>query len=203
VSIYINLLGEAFTRLHPKLQERYDLKIDKPFHAVGTMLEIKTGNLWIKPFLKFATRWNFLFPEEGNHVPFTIKNTCRKLSDSEEEIYWERNFYFEKVIRQFNAFMTFDSERRVVKDYLGEPNLFYSDLHFEVTEKGNLLIRSGCQRILIGQLEIPIPSLLKGVVTVEEGYDDTNEVYTIKVSIRNRLIGRLMAYEGIFKPQHL
>jgi hypothetical protein len=44
---------------------------------------------------------------------------------------------------------------------------------------------------------------LKGVVTVEEGYDDTNEVYTIKVSIRNRLIGRLMAYEGIFKPQHL
>lgn len=203
MSIYRELLGENFSRLHPKLQERYDLTIDKTFYAAGTMLNIESGKWWIKPFLYLSTRWKFLFPEEGKNVPFTIKNRCRKCMNGEDEIYWERMFYFDKAIRHFNAFMTIDSKRKVVKDYLGEPNLFYSDLHFEVTDKGYLRIKSGSQRIVISQLEIPIPHLFQGVVDVEEGYDDVKEVYTIKVTIRNRLIGRLIAYEGIFKPEHL
>ncbi|MFS0882129.1 DUF4166 domain-containing protein [Metabacillus niabensis] len=203
MSIYRELLGENFSRLHPKLQERYDLTINKTFYASGTMLNIESGKWWIKPFLNLATRWKFLFPEEGKNVPFTIKNSCRKCMNGEDEIYWERMFYFDKAIRHFNAFMTIDSKRKVVKDYLGEPSLFYSDLHFEVTDKGYLRIKSGSQRIVISQLEIPIPHLFQGVVDVEEGYDDVKEVYTIKVTIRNRLIGRLIAYEGIFKPEDL
>lgn len=64
-------------------------------------------------------------------------------------------------------------------------------------------IRSGQQRAVIRNLEIPIPRVLEGVVTVEEGYDDAREVYTIQVDIQNSIIGRVMAYKGEFKAQSL
>jgi hypothetical protein len=201
VTIYQNLLGEDFKRLHPKLQKRYTLPRDKPFCASGIMTSIQSGSKWLYPLLKLATHWRFLFPESGKNIPFTIKNTCRSISSELEEVYWERTFYFDKVTRYFNAFMTIDSERKVVKDYLGEPSLFYSDLYFEVTSEGNLVIRSGSQRLVFGRIEIPIPSFLEGVVEVEEGYDDAREVFTIRVHIRNRIVGRMMAYEGEFKEQ--
>jgi hypothetical protein len=201
VTIYENLLGEDFKRLHPKLQERYALPKDKPFCAEGTMTSIQTGARWLTPLLKLAANWKFLFPESGKSIPFAIKNTCRSLPSGLEEVYWERTFYFDKVTRYFNAFMTIDSERKVVKDYLGEPSLFYSDLYFEVASNDNLVIRSGSQRLVIGKIEIPIPIFLRGVVEVEEGYDDAQEVFTIRVHIRNRIAGRMMAYEGEFKEQ--
>lgn len=203
MTIYQELLGEDFQRLHPKLQARYTLLKDKPFHGAGTMSKIETGSVWLKPLLSLAARWQFLFPDNGKDVPFTIKNTCRTLPTGEEEIYWERTFYFEEVTRRFNAFMSIDRNRRVVKDYLGEPSLFYSDLKFAVTPDGRMIIRSGPQRVVIGNLEIPIPRLFEGVVTVEEGYDDVREVFTIQVNIQNRIAGRLMAYEGEFKANTL
>jgi Domain of unknown function (DUF4166) len=201
VTIYENFLGEDFRRLHPKLQERYALPKDKPFYAEGTMTSIQTGGRCITPLLKLAANWKFLFSESGKNIPFTIKNTCRLLPSGLKEVYWERTFYFNKVTRYFNAFMTIDLERKVVKDYLGEPSLFYSDLYFKVASDGNLIIRSGSQRFVIGKIEVPIPSFLQGVVEVEEGYDDLQEVFTIRVQIRNQIVGRIMAYEGEFKEQ--
>ncbi|MDQ7861202.1 DUF4166 domain-containing protein [Peribacillus frigoritolerans] len=191
-----------FQRLHPKLQERYALPIDKPFNGVGTMSKIETGAFWLKPFFKISNTLEISFSRkrEGCAV-FRSKNTCRSLPTGEAEIYWERTFLFEEITRHFNAFMTVDTKRRVVKDYLGEPSLFYSDLKFVVTPEGRINIRSGPQRIVIGNLEFPILRLLEGVVTVEEGYDDAREVFTIQVDIRNRIVGRLMAYEGEFKVQ--
>ncbi|MDR7073398.1 DUF4166 domain-containing protein [Fictibacillus barbaricus] len=203
MTIYQTLLGEDFKKLHPKLQERYALPVDKPFYGAGKMTKIESGGSWLWPFLKLATRWQFLFPETGQDVPFTVRNTCRTLPTGETEIYWERTFYFEKVIRKFNAFMTIDPERKIVKDYLGEPSLFYSDLKFEVTPQGHQLIHSGRQRFLLGSLEIPIPKILEGVVTVEDGYDDDREVYTVNVHIQNPIVGKVMVYEGEYKEESI
>lgn len=201
MTIYKKVLGADFQKLHPKLQARYALPLGEPFCAVGTMTSIQTGAAWLKPFLKWAARCHFLFPESGENVPFTLRNTCRLLPNGEEEIYWERTFYFNGVERRFNAFMTIDVKRKVVKDYLGEPSLFYSDLLFQATPDGRLRVRSGRQRIVIGRLEVPLPRLLEGDVTVEEGYDDVREAFTIRVDIRNRIVGRLMTYEGEFKER--
>ncbi|MEI2406260.1 DUF4166 domain-containing protein [Niallia taxi] len=200
--IYKEILGVDFNKLHPKLQERYSITMDRPFHGKGIMLHINNGKRWLKPFLKLAVHWKFLFPEEGSNIPFTIRNTSKQLANGEQEIYWERSFHFHNVTRHFNAFMTIDPERRIVKDYLGEPNLFYSDLTFLVASSGELHIQSGAQRILLGKLEVPIPRLLEGKVTVKEGYDDVNGLYTIHVDIRNPMLGRLMAYEGRFKQEN-
>jgi hypothetical protein len=201
VTIYKDLLGKDFQKLHPKLQERYALPTGQPFHGTGTMSEIETGSSWLKPFLLVAARRKFLFPESGKDIPFIIKNSSRTLPNGETEIYWERSFCFEKVLRHFNAFMTIDAKRGLVKDYLGEPSLFYSDLNLAVTPDGRMSIRSGSQRVIIGNLEIPIPPLLRGVVTVEEGYDDVRGTFTIKVDIQNKIIGRVMTYEGEFNAQ--
>ncbi|MCA1054120.1 DUF4166 domain-containing protein [Rossellomorea aquimaris] len=201
MTIYQDVLGEDFKKLHPKLQERYRIPIGKPFKGIGTMKKIERGSFWLTPFLKLAVRWRFLFPESGENIPFKISNTSRTLPAGETEIYWERSFHFDKVTRHFNAFMTIDPKRDVVRDFLGEPRLFYSDLILEVTPEGRMRIKSGSQRIIVGKLELPLPPRLRGVVTVEEGYDDARGTYTIRVDIRNELIGRVMTYEGEFKEQ--
>ena len=165
------------------------------------MQKIQSGATWMRPFYRFAARTNFLFPESGEHVPFSIRNTCTVLPSGELEVLWERSFYFVDKTRHFDARMTIDPMRKVVKDYLGSPSLFYSDLHFTVTKEGRLLIRSGSQRFVLSKMELPIPKVLEGRVIVEEGFDEMRQVFTIHVSIHSLLFGRLMMYAGEFTQQ--
>jgi len=198
VTIYSTLLGEQFQKLHPKLQHRYALPLDQPFYAKGVMHQIQTGSKWLTPFYQFAAKLNFLFPESGEKIPFTIANRSLINRDNEAEVSWERTFFFPNVTRKFNAAMTIDLDRQLVKDYLGDLPVFYSDLLFDVTQEGFLVITSGTQKIAVCGKEILLPHLLKGRVTVVEGYDDVKDVYTIHVSIYNSLIGRIMMYAGEF-----
>lgn len=203
MTIYQSLLGEDFNRLHPMLQQRYALPIDAPFFASGIMQKIESGAAWLRPFYAVAARTKFLFPESGENVPFSIWNTCKVLPSCELEVLWERSFHFAEKTRHFDARMTIDPVKKVVKDYLGSPSLFYSDLHFSVTTEGKLLIRSGIQRFVLSKMELPIPKILEGRVIVEEGFDDVRQVFTIHVSIHNPLFGRLMMYAGEFTQQSM
>ena len=198
--IYETLLANDFNRLHPKLQERYHLPLDQPFYAQGTMQVIHSGPRFLRPMYHLFTKTDFLFPEYGKEIPFTITNTARMNNEKEAEVYWERTFFFDQTTRKFNATMTVDLERNIVKDYLGDPALFYSDLKMDVTKDGFLMIRSADQRAVIGQTEVALPRKLTGRVVVTEGYNDVLDVYTIHVSIYNDLIGRMMMYAGQFTP---
>lgn len=199
MTIYSTLLGDEFQKLHPKLQHRYALPLNQTFCAKGTMREIQSGSRWLSPFYKFATKLNFLFPESGKNIPFTISNQSFFNESGEVEISWKRTFYFPKATRKFNAKMTVDLERQLVKDYLGDVPLFYSDLLFDVTQEGFLMVTSGTQKLVFGKTEVEIPRLVEGRVTVLEGYDDMKDVYTIHVSIYNSMVGRIMMYAGEFK----
>ena len=198
MAIYPTLLGEQFSKLHPKLQQRYALPLGQPFCAQGVMHTIQTGTKLLQPFYYLASKSKFLFPESGQHIPFHITNTSRMNDKGELEVYWERTFYFPTATRYFNAKMTIDTDTQIVKDYLGDPSFFYSDLRFDVTETGHLLIRSGKQKFVCGALEVPMPSVLEARVIVEEGYDDEKGVFTIHVSIYNDIFGRMMMYAGEF-----
>ncbi|MFF5997096.1 DUF4166 domain-containing protein [Lysinibacillus sp. KU-BSD001] len=198
--IYETLLADDFQRLHPKLQERYRLPLQEPFYAEGTMHVIRSGPSILRPMYGLFTKNRFLFPEDGEMIPFTIANTCHMNNENEAEVYWERTFFFPNAVRKFNATMTVDLDRQIVKDYLGDPALFYSDLKFDVTKDRFLMIRSEQQRIVVGQKELPLPKKLMGRVVVTEGYDDALDVYTIHVSIFNDFIGRMMMYAGQFTP---
>ena len=157
----------------------------------------------MRPFYIVAAKFKFLFPESGKDVPFTISNICRQLPNGELEVKWERTFFMSKKTRHFDARMTVDPVKKVVKDYLGSPALFYSDLLFSVTREGKLVIRSGAQRFVMSKLECKIPKMLEGHVIVEEGYDDSKNVFTIHVYIHNPLLGRLMMYAGEFTQKSL
>ena len=183
MTIYPTLLGEKYTQLHTKLQQRYTLPINQPFCAHGVMHTIKTGTKLLRPFYHLASKSRFLFPESGQHIPFQITNSSCMNDKGEIEVYWERVFYFPNATRYFNAKMTIDTKKGIVKDYLGDPSFFYPDLRFDVTSTGHLLIRSGKQKFVCGALKVTMPSILEGRVIVEEGFDDKKGVFTIHVSI--------------------
>lgn len=203
MSIYKKVLNDQFNRLHPMLQKRYEFPNHVPFQATGVMKSIKVGPKLLYPFLWLGTKCKLLFPEHGINISFTILNTPMIGPNGEEQIHWERIFFFEKKKRYFNALMSFDAERSVIKDYLGEPSILYSDLVFTVSPQGDLKIESSKQRLVIGKVEIPLPKLFQGIATVTEKYCDENGVFQIAVEVRNPLIGRIFSYEGEFKPNVL
>lgn len=198
MSIYKNVLGNDFTRLHPMLQKRYALDVGTTFKATGIMKEIKGGPAWLYPIFKLGARRKLLFYETGTNIPFTIRNEAKYGPNDDKQIHWERIFYFGDTKRYFNALMSLDDKRSVIKDYLGEPAVLYSDLAFEVTDDGTLSICSLNQRLVLGKLELPLPKILQGLATVTERYDDKKAVYQIHVRVRNPLIGHIFSYEGEF-----
>ncbi|MBB4826136.1 hypothetical protein HNO89_003373 [Sporosarcina luteola] len=198
MSIYKEILGDRFDQLHPKLQQRYRIEEGFPFLGKGMMHEIKGGPAWLFPLFRLGVRWKLLFPEHAQTVPFTVTNRFQIGRDGEQQIHWERIFYFPKKKRYFNALMSLDKDRSIIKDYLGEPAIVYSDLTFTVTNNKELLIQSKDQRLVIGKLEVPLPYPLQGLATVQEGYDELLDVYTIHVRVRNPLLGHLFSYKGEF-----
>ncbi|MCA0987389.1 DUF4166 domain-containing protein [Guptibacillus algicola] len=197
--IYENVLGEQFKTLHPALQKRYSIKPGQSFRASGVMDEIKGGPFWLYPLFYFGVSFKLFFPEHGKQVPFTILNKAKTGSNGEMQIHWERAFYFPKKTRYFNALMSESSSQNIIKDYLGEPSVFYSDLSFQIESSNTLTITSKKQRLLLGKLEIPLPRLFQGLATVKETYHEDSDSFTISVSVRNPLIGTVFSYKGAFK----
>lgn len=200
MSIFKEVIGADFTRLHPMLQKRYDLSEGNIFKASGIMNEIKGGPKWLYFLFQAGVKRKLLFPEHGKAIPFSITNQASVSADGQREVHWERIFHFGGKRRYFNALMSFDPDRRVIQDYLGEPPLFYSDLAFTVTDEGSLTIESLGQRLVLGKIEIPLPKLFHGLATVSEKYNEEKKVYEIAVTVRNPLIGVVFAYEGMFVP---
>jgi len=203
MSIYKKVLVQQFDQLHPMLQKRYEFTTGAPLKATGIMKFIKGGPKVLYPLFWLGTKCKLLFPEHGVNIPFKITNTPKIGPNGEEQIHWERIFYFGKKRRYFNALMSFDSERNVIKDYLGEPSYLYSDLVFHVSTDGALKITSKKQRLVLGKVEIPLPKLFQGLATVTEKYCEEKGVYQITVDVRNPLIGQLFAYKGEFKPNDM
>lgn len=199
--IYRDLFGEDFNRLHPKLKQRYSLNIGETFHATGTMYSIHTGPAILKPVYQLFTLNQFLFPESGKNIPFSLSNHSYLNEQAHIEVVWERNFTFPNATRTFIATMHIDPIQNEAKDYLGSPAVLNSPIQFDVTGEGFLMMRSTQQNALLGALEIPVPQIVGGKVSVPEGYDDVRDVFTIHVSIYHQLFGTMMSYAGEFKEQ--
>lgn len=200
MSIYKKALGTCYAQLHPMLQQRYAFSENRPFTASGVMWSVRVGAAWLYPVLWLGSKFKLLFPDCGTAVPFRIVNTPRAGARNEAQIHWERRFYFGEKIRYFNAMMSLDAKQQIIKDYLGEPSILYSDLRFEVTAGGGLQITSEKQRLVLGKLEIPLPRFLQGLAVVTEDYDEEKDVFQIAVEVSNPLVGLIFAYEGEFKP---
>jgi len=198
-SIYQEVLGSDFERLHPKVQERFgfDSSARKAAIGRGVMDRVWHGAFYTLPFLKLGAWRHIMFPEVGQNVPFMIENYAYVDSFGRETVTWLRTFKVGKG-RRFDAYMVLDPNRRLIVDYLGTHQHLAVDIHMSVGENGGLRLESGEQRFYEGWLGFKFPMCFSGIASVCEWYDDEIDRYRIEVVVKNKLWGPLFGYSGTF-----
>ncbi|AHM61568.1 hypothetical protein D770_16570 [Flammeovirgaceae bacterium 311] len=204
-SIYQKVLGEDFSKLHPKIQKRFGFSSENKIASVGIgiMEEVWLGKFYTLPFLYIGTWRNIMFPQRGRNVPFTIENYAYQDSFGRETVTWVRSYQFPLNKRRFDATMIYSKQRQRIIDYLGTHQHLAVDIHLEVAQNGGLRLISGDQRFYEGLLGFRFPMLFSGYADVCEWYDDAEEKYKISVSVSNKAWGRLFGYRGSFDVEYV
>ena len=199
-SIYQEMLGDDFHRLHPKIQWRFGFSSADGVCQIGTgvMDEIWRGRAFTLPFLLLGSTRRVLFPSRGRDVPFTISNYAYVDGFGRETVTWSRRFKMRRKYRAFDATMVRSEEPGLIVDYLGTHQHLAVDIHCSVDDEGAMCLRSGDQRFYEGRVGFRFPALFTGVATVREWWDETEERFRIDVNVVNRLFGPLFGYRGSF-----
>lgn len=199
-SIYQQVLGSDFDRLHPQIQKRFSLHSGSKVAAIGNgaMDEVWHGAPYTLPFLYVGTWRSIMFPEHGRNVPFTIHNYAYRDSLGRETVTWIRTFRTRRI-RRFDAYMIYSQERNCIVDYLGNHQHLAVDLDLSVAPNGGMRIRSGAQRFYEGPVAFNFPLLVSGIADVCEWYDEKEKLFHIEMSAANRTWGKLFGYSGRFQ----
>jgi hypothetical protein len=201
-SIYQEVLGPEFVRLHPQIQKRFGFSSADRTVAIGTgvMDEVWHGRFYTLPFLYFGTWRRIMFPEHGVNVPFTIANYAYRDRWGRETVTWIRTFHIRRP-RRFDAYMIHSQQRRKIVDYLGTHQHLAVDIELAVDDRGGLRLRSGEQRFYEGGIAFRFPPFFSGIADVSEWYDETIAKYRIEVCVSNRFWGPLFGYRGTFSVE--
>ena len=201
-SIYQQVLGSDFERLHPQIQKRFALTSEQEQCAIGAgiMDEVWHGRFYTLPFLYVGTWRRLMFPERGVNVPFTIENYAYRDPFDRETVTWIRTFHTRRT-RRFDAYMIYSRQRGTIVDYLGSHQHLAVDIELSVDARGGLRLRSGSQRFYEGPLAFRFPMFFSGVADVCEWYDDAIEKFRIEVRVSNRYWGPLFGYRGTFSVE--
>lgn len=203
-SIFQDVLGAEFAKLHPRIQERFSLTSDGGRAAIGrgVMSKLWHGKAFTLPFLYLGSWRNIMFPENGVDVPFTIENWAYRDSYGRETVTWMRSFHTRRV-RRFDAYMIYSQARKCIVDYLGTHQHLAVDLAMSVDERGGMCLRSGEQRFYEGLIGFRFPMIFSGVAEVCEWFDDDSGKFQIEVTVSNRYWGPLFGYRGSFEVEWL
>jgi hypothetical protein len=203
-SIYQDILGADFARLHPRIQERFGFSSADSKAAIGrgVMAELWHGRPYTLPFLYVGTWRRIMFPERGRNVPFTIENYAYRDRFGRETVTWLRTFQTRRT-RRFDAYMIASERRGCIVDYLGSHQHLAVDINLAVDERGGLRLTSGAQRFYEGRIAFVFPMLFSGIAEVCEWYDEELQKYRIEVAVRNRTWGPLFGYRGAFDVEWL
>lgn len=204
-SIFAQALGSDFSRLHPRLQERFGLTAaaGRGWVGQGVMDEVWRGRRVVAPFLRLGTRRNVLFPETGRGVPFTIENYPYVDDHGRETVTFVRTFEVEPGRRRrFDATMVLDTSRPslgpVVVDYLGTHQHVAADLELAVDGDGGLRIDSSVMRLHEGPVSVTMPPLVCGRASVREAWDEQEQCFRIRVEVTHDALGPVFGYHGRF-----
>lgn len=199
-SIYEQVLGADFNKLHPRIQQRFGFSSQDRSASIGhgVMKRIWYNKLVTLP-LFIGTFRHIMFPQGGKNIPFSIENFAYIDRFGRETVTWIRKFKFPRTIRHFDATMVYSGEREVIVDYLGNKQHLAVDLDISATPNGGIRIRSGEQRFYEGRLQFRFPRLFTGCAEVCEWYDDDEACYKITVDVRNPIFGQIFRYEGSFQ----
>lgn len=199
-SIYRDLLGADFDRLHPKMQWRFGFSSANGTCQIGAgvMDEVWRGPWWTLPFLLLGSTRRVLFPSRGRSVPFTIANYAYLDRFGRETVTWSRCFKFPRRFRSFDATMIHSKSRGTIVDYLGTHQHLAVDLDCHVDDGGAMCFCSGEQRFYEGPIAFRFPLFLSGVANVKEWWDEAHECFRIEVHVANKILGPLFGYRGSF-----
>ena len=199
-SIYEQVLGEEFKRLHPRIQQRFGISSKDGIASIGqgVMKRIWFNKLALLP-LYVGTMRHIMFPQGGSHIPFTIENFAYIDQYGRETVSWIRKFKFSNTIRHFDATMIYSPARQGIVDYLGNKQHLAVDLAIAAAPNGGIMIRSGDQRFYEGLIQFRFPRLFTGIAEVNEWYDEKQGCYQIKVDVTNPIVGPIFQYEGSFQ----
>jgi hypothetical protein len=201
-SIYQEILGPAFDRLHPQIQKRFGFSSTDGVAAIGTgvMQNLWHGHCYTLPFLYIGSWRRIMFPERGTDVPFTIRNYAYRDGFGRETVTWIRTFQTSRP-RRFDAYMIHSRQRGRIVDYLGTHQHLAVDIDLSVDERGGLRLRSGDQRFYEGPIGFRFPLFFSGIADVCEWYDDAIGMFRIDVRVTNRFWGPLFGYSGTFSVE--
>jgi hypothetical protein len=204
-SIYQKALGSEFSKLHPKIQERFGFSSHDQRASIGKgmMEKVWYGQFYTLPFLYIGTWRNIMFPRKGENIPFTIENYAYQDSFGRETVTWVRKFNFNEKIHRFDATMIYSEKRKRIVDYLGTHQHLAVDIDLRVDERGGLRLRSGEQRFYEEMIGFRFPMLFSGIADVCEWYDDEIGKFCIEVNVKNDIWGPLFGYIGTFDVEYL
>ena len=204
-SIYQQVLGSDFQKLHPQIQKRFGFNSDDKIASIGKgiMQSVWYGKPYTLPFLYIGTWRNIMFPQKGKDVPFTIENYAYKDKFGRETVTWVRKYRFPNGERRFDATMIYSNKRKRIVDYLGTHQHLAVDIEMTVTENGGLNLTSGEQRFYEGVIGFKFPMLFSGKANVCEWFDDKEQKFKISVVVTNKTWGKLFGYEGTFEAENI
>lgn len=204
-SIYQQVLGSDFQKLHPQIQKRFGFSSDDKIASIGKgiMQSVWYGKPYTLPFLYVGTWRNIMFPQKGKDVPFTIENYAYKDNFGRETVTWVRKYRFPNRERRFDATMIYSNKRKRIVDYLGTHQHLAVDIEMTVGENGGLNLTSGEQRFYEGAIGFKFPMLFSGKANVCEWFDDKEQKFKISVVVTNKTWGKLFGYEGTFETEYI
>ncbi len=198
-SIYQQVLGPEFEKLHPQIQKRFGFSSADGVASIGTgvMDELWHGRFYTLPFLWLGSWRRIMFPERGTNIPFTIQNYAYVDQLDRETVTWIRTFQTHRP-RRFDAYMIKSKQRGKIVDYMGTHQHLAVDIDLTVDKRGGLRLRSGEQRFYEGLVAFRFPMFFSGIADVCEWYDDDIEKFRIEVRVANSVWGPLFGYHGTF-----
>lgn len=198
-ALFERAIEGEWEQLHEEIRVRYGLVADDDRIAVGRgeMTQLRRSRLAL-PALWLGTLDDFLFPEAGTNVSFTITTEAFVDGNGHEALFLRREFETGRP-RTFVDTLRWNPQRACITDFFGRRGLVVADLSLRETD-GALELTVGRQWLRIRGRYLPVPGPLAVDGTLTDSYDEDGRL-TVTAEISNPLLGEVFGYDGHFHSE--